>query len=202
MYSLNVEGGTYIADGLVTHNSIYQFRGSVTDLNEIASDCTPYHLDTNYRSYQEITDYAEWARGECKKAMDKKAAIDFSLDLPQLEYNYDYSTITCERELGGKVYQFTNPKEGNQIFPDIGTADPKLIILELLKDNGTQILCRGNKQVKRLEALGITRVSTVHQAKGLEYDNVIVVGFEITSLEELNIMYVAMTRAKKCTCNC
>ena len=67
---------------------------------------------------------------------------------------------------------------------------------EFLADNKTQILCRSNKQVKKLQTLGFINVSTVHQAKGLEYDNVIVVDAPITGNEELNICYVAITRAK------
>jgi ATP-dependent exoDNAse (exonuclease V) beta subunit len=47
-----------------------------------------------------------------------------------------------------------------------------------------------------LQDYGITNVSTVHQAKGLEYDNVIVVDHDISSVEDLNIAYVALTRAK------
>lgn len=39
-------------------------------------------------------------------------------------------------------------------------------------------------------------MSTVHQAKGLEYDNVVVIDTEIKEQEDLNISYVAMTRAK------
>ena len=58
------------------------------------------------------------------------------------------------------------------------------------------ILCRKNKEVKALQKLGYENVSTVHQAKGLEYDNVILTDFEVEGLEDINIAYVAMTRAK------
>jgi superfamily I DNA/RNA helicase len=58
------------------------------------------------------------------------------------------------------------------------------------------ILCRTNKQVRAVQELGFTDVSTVHQAKGLEYDNVIVIDHTISSDEDLNIAYVALTRAK------
>lgn len=58
------------------------------------------------------------------------------------------------------------------------------------------ILCRTNKQVKAIQELGFTNVSTIHQAKGLEYDNVVVVDTEIDCLEDLNVAYVALTRAK------
>ena len=57
-------------------------------------------------------------------------------------------------------------------------------------------MCRTNKQVKYIQDKGYFEVSTVHQAKGLEYDNVIVIDSTISSVEDLNIAYVAMTRAR------
>jgi superfamily I DNA/RNA helicase len=58
------------------------------------------------------------------------------------------------------------------------------------------ILCRTNKQVKMIEELGWKDVSTVHQAKGLEYDNVISVDMPLSDREDLNVAYVAATRAR------
>ena len=58
------------------------------------------------------------------------------------------------------------------------------------------ILCRSNKQVKAIQNLGYKNVSTVHQAKGLEYPNVIFTDMELAGEEEVNIAYVACTRAQ------
>ena len=58
------------------------------------------------------------------------------------------------------------------------------------------ILCRTNKQVKLIQELGYKDVSTIHQAKGLEYPNVVVVNFPTYTEEDKNIMYVACTRAQ------
>jgi superfamily I DNA/RNA helicase len=58
------------------------------------------------------------------------------------------------------------------------------------------ILCRTNKQVKAIQDLGFQNVSTVHQAKGLEYDNVIMIDINVQNYEDLNIAYVAATRAR------
>lgn len=60
---------------------------------------------------------------------------------------------------------------------------------------GPQILCRTNEQVKTIEQY-YPAVSTIHAAKGLEYNNVAVVYFEIENEEDENIMFVALTRAK------
>ena len=57
------------------------------------------------------------------------------------------------------------------------------------------ILCRSNRQVRELNACGLD-ATTIHQAKGLEYDNVVVIDFAVDCHEELNVAYVGMTRAK------
>ena len=44
--------------------------------------------------------------------------------------------------------------------------------------------------------MGLENVSTIHQAKGLEYDNVAVIDFESRVDEDLNVAFVALTRAK------
>lgn len=48
--------------------------------------------------------------------------------------------------------------------------------------------------------MGWQNVSTVHQAKGLEYDSVILVNNSGDNIEELNILYVGITRAKNMLC--
>ena len=106
----------------------------------------------------------------------------------------------CSRGYGGAVsiinaygdcVQFTNGSRKsditiNEIFDDIFSS----------ADGDPMILCRTNKQVRALQDCGITNVSTVHQAKGLEYDRVIVVDMEISEVEDLNVAYVALTRAR------
>jgi len=59
------------------------------------------------------------------------------------------------------------------------------------------ILCRKNKEVRAIKAAGYDRVQTIHQAKGLEYPYVIVTDFEVQGVEDINLSYVAMTRAEK-----
>jgi superfamily I DNA/RNA helicase len=57
-------------------------------------------------------------------------------------------------------------------------------------------LCRTNKQVKALEDLGYHDAMTIHKAKGLEFDNVVVVDFPIEDEEAINVAFVALTRAR------
>lgn len=58
IYSLETEGGTYVADNIITHNSIYIFRGADMEIFNKLEDFEYKTLKVNYRSYQEILDYA------------------------------------------------------------------------------------------------------------------------------------------------
>lgn len=58
------------------------------------------------------------------------------------------------------------------------------------------ILCRSNKQVKEIQSLGYRNVSTIHQAKGLQYSDVVYMSMPLAGEEETNIAYVACTRAQ------
>ena len=57
------------------------------------------------------------------------------------------------------------------------------------------ILCRTNFEVEEIRK-HYPSVMTIHAAKGLEFNNVCVVDFNIETEEDKNIMFVALTRAK------
>ena len=104
------------------------------------------------------------------------------------------SLIVCDRGSGG-VVSVVDPFGGMTRF---GTQE-KLDILSAFKDiisRQPMILCRTNKQVKFINDLGYFNASTIHQAKGLEYKSVIAIDSTINSVEDLNVAYVAMTRAE------
>ena len=111
----------------------------------------------------------------------------------------DESSIICNRGYGGTVSIIDPFGNGNHIKNKVNyymnTKRQKEVFDEFIKTN-PMILCRTNKQVKAIQEFGYTNVSTVHQAKGLEYDNVIVVDTTIRNMEDLNIAYVALTRAR------
>lgn len=184
---VNCKKKFYIGD---PRQSIYQFRSAVDDVISRLTGFTFYNLTRNYRSYQEIIDYAETVRIQGKQlAEDGETLVASSIDY------IDSSDIVCERGFGGKVIAVSTFGKATDCVNGNAVND-SLAVKEFLEDNKTQILCRSNKQVKKLQTLGFINVSTVHQAKGLEYDNVIVVDAPITGNEELNICYVAITRAK------
>lgn len=123
--------------------SIYLFRGASPDVfNRFEEEgYTPFTLTQNYRSKQEIIDFAK-------------------------------ADLICERGYGGEIINDTS------IFK-----------------YGPQVLCRRNEQVKEIEKY-YPSVMTIHAAKGLEFDSVCLVNFDEESSEDINVKFVAQTRAR------
>jgi ATP-dependent exoDNAse (exonuclease V) beta subunit len=172
----------YIGD---PDQSIYLFRGACTEVFDNLQDFTTYELEINYRSYQEILDFAS-----TMKKMADDGVINY---IGKLDY-VDRSHIKAERGFGGAVICI-NPPAMINYTTHVDYYDPVIAVRNELK-LPYHILCRTNNEVKKLQELGYSFVSTIHQAKGLEYDNVTVIDFELSSEEEINIAYVALTRAK------
>lgn len=174
----------YIGD---PDQSIYLFRGACAEVFDSLTDFTTYELEVNYRSYQEILDFAS--------TMKQMADDGFIKNVGQLDY-VDRSHIKADRGFGGAVICINPPAMINYISHADYYEPVEAVSKELELYKPYQILCRTNKEVKQLQQLGYSFVSTIHQAKGLEYDNVAVIDFELSSAEEINIAYVALTRAR------
>ena len=185
VYSLKVDvHETYIADDIVTHNSIYIFRGATEDVMDKLQNFKLYSLDVNYRSNQEIIDFAS--------TYQQLAKIDPLMFSGQLE-SYR-SPIVCENGKGGNVFVLNRVGSAYKVNEYIKYKG-KDIVKDFLEKE-PMILCRKNKEVREIKQLGYSRVQTIHQAKGLEYPVVIVTDFEIRGIEDINISYVGMTRAE------
>ena len=181
---VNVKKRFYIGD---PDQSIYLFRGACAEVFDSLQDFTTYELEVNYRSYQEILDFAS--------TMKKMADDELIKNIGQLDY-VDRSHIKAERGFGGAIICINPPAMINYISHADYYEPVTAVSKELELFSPYQILCRTNKEVKQLQSLGCPFVSTIHQAKGLEYDNVAVIDFELSSAEEINIAYVALTRAR------
>jgi superfamily I DNA/RNA helicase len=165
--------------------SIYIFRGADESVLEDLEGFTHLTLNTNYRSYQSILDFATAAREhECVEAM---------MGIP--EESWIKAARTQEK---GQVYLIDSNEECWNFSGGVGEAvySNSMSVMRNFMQYKPYILCRSNKQVKEIKALGYNNVSTVHQAKGLEYPYVVVTHFDTPCLEEVNIMYVACTRAQ------
>ena len=173
--------------------SIYRWKGSNPELVQELSereDVVVFHMNENYRNGFNILKYA-------KNLIKPTGLIDDSISM----------------------------RKGNGAVTEI-PFDNKFIINKIKESglySTWAILCRTNKEVDDLSfqlsankiphdtfkqgdlskaelnlkmAQNTVKVLTVHSAKGLEWDNVVVVGTRYTSQEERSICYVAATRAK------
>lgn len=170
--------------------SIYQFRNADGKVFSKLKGFEEYKLKFNYRSYQEIIDYATTVYEALVDSVDVYesyiASVGYSLP----------SKIQCSRGYGGWVSVINPDGEGICWNNNCETTIEDQEAFDYIMQFNPMILCRTNKQVKAIQELGWNDVSTVHQAKGLEYDNVIVIDTTIQCGEDLNVAYVAMTRAK------
>lgn len=194
----NTKKKMYIGD---PKQSIYIFRGAVEEVFDNLEDFVTYNLDTNYRSYQRIIDFATTCRDFGLIVINDDSIYNITSEIDYLD-TIKKSGIKCERGDGGKIYLIPTIGSCQELIPNRESEyrDPNIVLKSLFAEKDTQVLCRSNKQVKKLQSLGINNVSTIHQAKGLEYNNVILVDFPIDCMEELNVSYVAITRAKNKLC--
>lgn len=166
--------------------SIYIFRGASEDVMNKLKGFKLYSLDVNYRSHQEIVDFATTFQDKASQ----EEGLMFSAQIESYQ-----SSILCENGVGGNVYVLNRKGFAYKVNEYI-KKDGLQVVKDFLKTN-PMILCRKNKEVREIKALGYDKVQTIHQAKGLEYPSVIVTDFEIGGIEDINISYVAMTRAEK-----
>lgn len=171
--------------------SIFVFRGADGAVFNKTKDFEEYKLIRNYRSKQEIIDYAVTVYLELKET----AKMEENCYISQVMWSNE-SEVKCVRGNGGSVV-VVNPFGRSIKFEK--EFEHRINLMDEFKEfmsDRPMILCRTNKQVKFINDGGYYEASTIHQAKGLEYNNVIVIDTTISSIEDLNIAYVAMTRAK------
>ncbi|HSK96196.1 MAG TPA: UvrD-helicase domain-containing protein [Euzebyales bacterium] len=91
VYDLQVEPAqTYVADGVLVHNSIYRFRGAdirnILDFERDFPDATRITLDRNYRSTQTILDAANAVIANNTQRLDKQLWTDLGQGAPVVRY--------------------------------------------------------------------------------------------------------------------
>lgn len=189
---LQPENWFFVGD---SQQSIYSFKGAnyrfFVNLT-LRPDVAVYKLTKNYRSGSSIIDFAESflngmdsvyrVKNQC--ASNKEGYVEsseFSVDkiLNELDYDPHYGKwfILCR----------TNNEVEN--------------ILNFLKKNNIPCDSFHRSELDREEMLkkmkeNTVKVLTIHTSKGLENNNVIVIGTRNYNEEERRISYVAATRAK------
>lgn len=177
----------YIGDA---DQAIYIFRGASNEVFEELTDFAIYNLSINYRSHQEIVDYANSMKISLTESVQRN---ETSILRTQGHYK---CKVKASREDGGSVYIFRTYSAEPEIIGMPVFGYDKIMAGQVILENNPRILCRKNKEVKALQELGYKNVGTVHSAKGLEYQHVLVSDFKIKEQEGVNVAFVAVTRAK------
>lgn len=163
------------------NQAIYQFRGADASILNKLHNFTQYTLLDNYRSYQSIMDFSS------------RILEHDILMLSDIHYLTSSEVRCARKESYGTVNVCINGICENLCTKSSCIAED---MLDPLFELRPYILCRTNKMVKTIKEFGYENVSTIHQAKGLEYTHVIVIDCDTSTIEEQNIGYVACTRAR------
>ena len=167
--------------------AVYIFRGATKEIFNKLVDFKVYKLDINYRSYQPILDFASSFKTQVK---DKWW-------INKTTYAYMRQMQAIRGDGKGECQLFLDRR--GRFFDMIingPTLSPKEVFKEQLENNSYQVLCRTNIEAKTLQKLGLKNATTIHQAKGIEFKNVLLIDFELQNEEDKNVAYVGLTRAK------
>ena len=202
----------YFGDDILTHNSIYGFKGSDFEyFKNIAKNPNfkTYFMENNYRSSSKIVKYGESIISQIndvipKKLVSKTSTSNMSTvieDTGYLNTVKKYLEFIDERDYGS-WFVLTR---GNDDLVDISRLCYRLNIptvsfkkSQLTKEELDEALKRNS-----------IKLLTIHSAKGLEADNVLLYGdfpspkknnmpyYHHVGSEECRIFYVGATRARK-----
>lgn len=197
VYGLSVEGETYVADGIVTHNCIYEWRDAKpADFLEVASyeDVYTYSLDENYRNGYRILNFAKDIITRTKSHM-----YDDSIPMRHTSGKVEW----VEFNLGNIAKLIKNSNEPYGSWFVLARTNDQIESIQYILDSyriPNITFKRGGKSFDELNALtkeDKVKVLTIHTAKGLEADNVVVIGTRLWGDEEIRLAYVAATRARE-----
>lgn len=181
--------------------AIYRFSGATPDyvLGLMESpEVTTYDLNENFRNAPEILHYAQGIIRQLGYDYEDYS-IPMRTDLRGRVVNVDYSGDGLVRTIQRYV------AEGKSLYSDwfilTRTNAESDAIMQVLKKYNiphdtfkkAQLDSKGLKQKMKENTV---KVLTIHTSKGLEADNVIVIGARWHDIEEKCIGYVAATRAR------
>ena len=181
--------------------AIYRFSGATPDyiLNLMESpEVTTYDLNENYRNAPEILSYAQQL-------------------IRTLGYDYEDDSIPMRTNVRGRIFDVEYSeagitstikryvREGRSEYKDwfvLTRTNAELEAIKSALDNAgipndtfkkAQLTNKGLKDKMKENTV---KVLTIHTAKGLEADNVVVIGARFRDIEEKCVSYVAATRAR------
>lgn len=195
VYSLNVpELHSYIGDNIVTHNCIYGFAGAYPDyliLLKHKDGVTLYELNQNYRNGNAILNQARKVINSLGREFQ-----DHSIPMRHTQGRFIYGELSYE----GIVKTLIGEKFGDWFILCRSNKEVETMCF-VLKKNG--IPCDtfkqgdlNNQQIQDRMKADTVKVLTVHSAKGLEANKVLVYDPRLYNDEERRLYYVAATRAR------
>lgn len=174
--------------------SIYGFRGSRPDLLlELCKqkDVKVFDMNENYRNGYNILNYA-------KKIISPTGLLDNSFAMREgngsvMEISFNPEIVIRMLKESGDYKNWAILTRTNQ---EISTISTYLKRSYIPFDTFKQGDLTKEELVEKMKQ-DTVKVLTVHSAKGLEWDNVIVIGMRFSPAEERNVCYVAATRARE-----
>lgn len=177
--------------------SIYRWNGAYPDyiINlSKQSDVTTYELNENYRNATSILNYAKnlimVAGYDYRDSSIPMRGVSGKV-VPDLKYNPDAIAKTFSQMRDGFGDWFILTRTNSQIDEVVRVLEKYKVPYDTFKRAQLD-----NKELNKKMKENTVKVLTIHTAKGLEANNVIVVGARFYNLEERCISYVAATRAR------
>ena len=177
--------------------SIYRWNGAYPDyLINLAKDpmVTTYSLDENYRNASNILTFAKniimVAGYDYRDTSTPMRGVSGKV-IPDLEYNPQSIARTFAQMKDGYGDWFILTRTNAQIDEIASVLKRYGVPYDTFKRAQLD-----NKELNKKMKENTVKVLTIHTAKGLEANNVIVIGAKFYNLEERCISYVAATRAR------
>lgn len=177
--------------------SIYRWNGAYPDYIINLSkqpDVTTYELNENYRNATSILTYAKniimVAGYDYRDTSIPKRGISGKV-VPDVEYNPQAIARTFAGMKDGFGEWFVLTRTNAQIDEIANVLKRYGVPYDTFKRAELD-----NKELNKKMKENTVKVLTIHTAKGLEANNVIVIGAKFYNLEERCISYVAATRAR------
>lgn len=205
VYGLSVSPTeTYVADGILTHNSIYSFKGgNVNIFMKLIEDghFHTFYLTNNYRNSKAVLSMADTIIQQVSRKIPKT--------IVQVSESEGSVQVASKRALTGVLQQVKKDQNYGDYFFLVRTNKDLYYIAEQLQDAEvpfTTFKREGMTLADLKKHMNSNRVKllTVHVSKGLEAKNVILYGnFPVQcpnyrrDEEERKVMYVGITRAKE-----
>ncbi len=180
-----------------TRQCIYEWRDAKpADFLEVASyeDVYTYSLDENYRNGYRILNFAKDIITRTKSHM-----YDDSIPMRHTSGKVEW----VEFNLGNIAKLIKNSQEPYGSWFILARTNDQIESIQYILDSyriPNITFKRGGKSFDELDALtkeDKVKVLTIHTAKGLEADNVVVIGTRLWGDEEIRLAYVAATRARE-----